>query len=44
MSKRMEMLESYQQSIDSRTVLVEDRMNNFEGEVLYLRGDFWKKG
>ena len=44
MSKRMEMLESYQQSIDSRTVLVEDRMNNFEGEVLYLRVDFWKKG
>ena len=40
----MEMLESYQQSIDSRTVLVEDRMNNFEGEVLYLRVDFWKKG
>ena len=44
MSKRVEMLESCQQSTDSRTVLVEDRVNNFEGEVHYLRGDYWKKG
>ena len=44
MSKRMEMLESCQQSTDSHTVLVEDRMNNFlEGEVHYRRGDYWKK-
>ena len=28
----MEMLESCQQSTDSHTVLVEDRVNNFEGE------------
>ena len=39
----MEMLESYQQSTDSHTVLVEDRVNNFEGEVHYRRGDYWKK-
>ena len=43
MSKTMEMLESCQQSTDSRTVLVEDRVNNFEGEVHYLQGDYWKK-
>ena len=31
----MKMLESYQQSTDSSTVLIEDRVNNFEGEGHY---------
>ena len=39
----MEMLESCQQNTDSHIVLVEDRVNNFEGEEHNRRGDYWKK-
>ena len=36
----MEMLENNQQGIESRTVLVEDRVNVVEDSVHHLQGDF----